>query len=53
MQIPDNLPMEGSLAATLLESHFQRRVISGNLDATLQNKTVKINVLNVKGMGFS
>ncbi len=53
LRIPDNLPMEGSLTATLLESHFQKRVISGTLDAVLHSKTVKINALAVKGNGFA
>lgn len=51
--IPENQPMEGSLTASLRESRFQKKTISGSLDTSLSGEVVKINALAVKGNGFA
>ena len=53
LQIPENLPMEGSIVATLRESRFQKKKISANVDASFSNEIIKINALTAKGNGFT
>ncbi len=53
LQIPENLPMEGSIVVKLRESRFQKRAVSANVDASLRGEIIKINALTATGNGFA
>lgn len=53
LQMPGNMPMEGSIAASLRESRFQKRNISANVDASFSGGTVNVKALTAKGKGFA
>ncbi len=53
LQLPENQPMKGSVAATFRNSRFQKRALSADLDASLSGETVRVNNLAAKGNGFA
>lgn len=53
VRIPENDPIEGHFKASLMESRFQNRAVTADLDASFGGKTIKINTLAARGNGFS
>jgi len=50
---PEQRPAEGSFSFTLLDSHFHKRALTGELDASWRGEMLRVKILKARGKGFS